>query len=132
MLTWEDSEKEGSIEHQNLDLQPLPIELKYAYLEEGEQFPVVISLLLNDSQESNLLDILRKYKQAIGWKILYQKRIQASEITTKVTESTYVRGSAQKISQIVTGRHYLSYFDSPWVSPTQVVLKKIRGDNFVE
>ena len=58
----ENSEKEGSIEHQKLDLKHLPVELKYAYLEEGEQCPVVISSLLNASKESSLLDILRKYK----------------------------------------------------------------------
>ena len=71
----EDSEKEESTEHQKLDLKPLPVELKYAYLEEGEHCPVVISALLNASQESSLLDILRKYKQAIGWKIYDLKGI---------------------------------------------------------
>ena len=69
LLAGEDSEKEGSIEPQNLDLKPLLVVLKYAYLEEGNQCPVVISSLLNASQESSLLAILRKYKQAIGWKI---------------------------------------------------------------
>ena len=65
LLTGKDSEKEGTIEPQKLDLKPLPIELKYAYLEEGDQWPVVISSFLNASQESSLLDIFRKYKQAI-------------------------------------------------------------------
>ena len=45
-----------------LDLKPLPIEMKYAYLEEGDQCPVVISLSLNVSQEDDLLGILRKCK----------------------------------------------------------------------
>ena len=45
-----------------LDLKPLPIELKYAYLEEGDQCPVVIALSLNVSQEDDLLGILRKCK----------------------------------------------------------------------
>ena len=35
LLIGEDSEKEGSIEKQKLDLKPLPVELKYAYFEEG-------------------------------------------------------------------------------------------------
>ena len=65
-LLTEDNEKEGSIEHQKLDLKPLHVELKYVYLEKGEQCPVVISSLLNASQESSILNILRKYKQAIG------------------------------------------------------------------
>ena len=35
-------------EPQKLDLKSLPVELKYAYLEEHEQFPVVISSLLSN------------------------------------------------------------------------------------
>ena len=41
--------EEGTNEPQNLDLKPLPVELKYAYLEENDQCPVVISSLLNAS-----------------------------------------------------------------------------------
>ena len=33
-------------EPQQLDLKPLPVELKYAFLEENKQCPVVISSLL--------------------------------------------------------------------------------------
>ena len=51
LLTEEDKEKEGNIEPQKLDLKPLPMELKYAYLEEDDQCPVVISSLRNPSQE---------------------------------------------------------------------------------
>ena len=69
LLTEEDKEKEGTNEPQNFDLKPLPVELKYAYLEENNQCSVVISSLLNASQESSLLEVLRKNKQAIGWKI---------------------------------------------------------------
>ena len=66
---------EGNIEPQKMDLKPLHVELKYAYLEEDDQCPVVISSLLNPSQEDSLLDILRKNKQAIGWKIYDLKGI---------------------------------------------------------
>ena len=54
--------EEGTSEPQNLDLKPLPVELKYAYLEEQEQCPIFISSLLSTSQENSLLDILRKNK----------------------------------------------------------------------
>ena len=47
---------------QKLDLKPLPLELKYAYLEEHEQCPIVISSLLSNQQENSLLDILRENK----------------------------------------------------------------------
>ena len=62
--------EEGTNEPYKLDLKPLPVELKYAYIEENEQCPVVISSLLNASQENSLLEILRENKQAIGGKSL--------------------------------------------------------------
>ena len=51
-------------EPQQLELKPLPVELKYAFLEENGQCPVVISSLLTTSQEHNLLHLLKRNKQA--------------------------------------------------------------------
>ena len=56
-------------ESQQLDLKPLPVELKYAFLEEKKQCLVVISSLLTTPQEDNLLHLLKMNKQALGWKI---------------------------------------------------------------
>ena len=56
-------------EPQQLELKPLPVELKYAFLEENEQCPVVISSLLTTSQEHDLLRLLKRNKQALGWKM---------------------------------------------------------------
>ena len=72
---------EEANEPQKLDLKPLPTELKYAYLEEHEQCPVVISSLLSASRENNLLDLLRENKQAIGWKITDLKGISPAVCT---------------------------------------------------
>ncbi|KAL6312986.1 hypothetical protein AAG906_006905 [Vitis piasezkii] len=52
-----------------LILKPLPTELKYACLEENKQSPVVISSSLTTVQEDCLLEILRRCKKVIGWKI---------------------------------------------------------------
>ena len=73
--------EEGTSEPQKLELKPLPIELKYAYLEEQEKCPVVISSLLSTSQEGNLLHILTENKQAIGWKITDLKGISPAVCT---------------------------------------------------
>ncbi|KAL6341596.1 hypothetical protein AAG906_032716 [Vitis piasezkii] len=50
-------------------LKPLPTELKYAYLEEDKQCPVVISSALTIHQDDCLLEVLRRCKKAIGWQI---------------------------------------------------------------
>ena len=73
--------EEGTDEPQKPDLKPLPMELKYAYLEEHGQCPVVISALLSTSQENNLLDILRENKQTIRWKITDLKGISLAVCT---------------------------------------------------
>ena len=73
--------EEGTSEPHKLELKPLPVELKYAYLEEQEQCLVVISSLLSTSQEVSLLHILRENKQALGWKITDLKGI-SSEVCT--------------------------------------------------
>ena len=67
-------------ESQQLDLKPLPMELKYEFLEENKQCPVVISSLLTTPQEDNLLH-LKRNKQALGWKIPDLKGISATIYT---------------------------------------------------
>ena len=117
------------------------MELKYAYLEEHEQCPVVISSLLSTSQENSLLDILRENKQAIGWKITDLKGISP----TVCTHHIYLEEEAKSVRQLqrrlnphiqeVVCAEVLKLLqagiiypisDSTWVSPTQVVPKKSR------
>ena len=68
-------------EPQQLKLKPLPVELKYTFLEEKGQCPVMISSLLTTSQEHNLLHLLKRNKQALGWKISNLKGINPSICT---------------------------------------------------
>ena len=46
---------------------PLPATLKYAYLEDKKNFPVIISASLDAEQEEKLLLVLKKHKKAIRW-----------------------------------------------------------------
>ena len=52
-----------------LILKPLPMELKYAYLKDNKLSPIVISSSFTTTQKDLLLEILRRCKKAIGWKI---------------------------------------------------------------
>jgi hypothetical protein len=49
-----------------LELKQLPNGLKYAFLESGDTFPIIISSVLNIDQEGKLVELLRKHKTAIG------------------------------------------------------------------
>ena len=116
--------EEGTSEPKKLDLKPLPMELKYAYLEEQEQYPIIISSLLSTSQEDSLLDILRKNKQAIGWKITDLKGIspvvcthhiyleeeaKSSKATTEENESSYAGSGSSRGPKVAISRHHLPH-----------------------
>ena len=88
-------------EPQQLELKPLPVELKYAFLEDNEQCPVVISSLLTIVQEQNLLHLLKRNKQALGWKISDLKGINPSICTHHIyleEESKAVRQPQRRLN----------------------------------
>ena len=86
---------------QQLDLKPLPVELKYAFLEENKQCPVVISSLLTTPQEDNLLHLLKMNKQDLGWKIFDLKGISPTIYTHHIyleEESKVVRQPHRRLN----------------------------------
>ena len=100
---------------------------------------MIISSSLNASQEDNLLGILRKCKQAIGWQISYLKGIIPLVCTHHIymeEEAKPVRQPQRRLNphmQEVVRAEVLKLLqadiiypisDSPWVSPTHVVPKK--------
>ena len=82
-------------EPQQLDLKPLPVELKYAFLEENKQCPVIISSPLTTPQEDNLLHLLKMNKQAFGWKISDLKGINP----TMCTHHIYLEEESKAVRQ---------------------------------
>ncbi|RVW98145.1 Retrovirus-related Pol polyprotein from transposon opus [Vitis vinifera] len=107
--------------------------------EHDDKFPVVISSKLSYQQETSLLEVLRKCKEAIGWSISDLKGISPLVCTHHI----YLEENAKPIRQpqrqlnphmqevvrnevlklLQVGIIY-SISDSTWVSPTQVVPKK--------
>ena len=65
----EETQRATKEEPPRLILKPLPTELKYAYLEEDKQCPVVISSAFTIHQDDCLLEVLRRCKKVIGWQI---------------------------------------------------------------
>ncbi|RDY01784.1 hypothetical protein CR513_14845, partial [Mucuna pruriens] len=51
------------------ELKPLSSHLKYAYLDNEQQLPVIIANNLHQEQEDKLLHVLRQHKKAIIWKL---------------------------------------------------------------
>ena len=130
------SEEQGP---QQLDLKPLLVELKYAFLGGKMHYPVVISSLLSNPQEVSLLQILLRNKKVIGWKISDLKGISPIVCTHHIyleEESKAVQQLQRRLNphmQEVVRVEVLKLLqvdiiypisDSSWVSPTQVVPKK--------
>ena len=49
------------------ELKPLPDNLKYAYLDEKEIYPIIIGANLTEQEEERLLKTLKKHRAAIGY-----------------------------------------------------------------
>ena len=126
-------------EPQQLDLKPLPVELKYAFLEENKQCPVVISSLLTTPQEDNLLHLLKMNNQALGWKISDLKGISLTIYTHHIYLEEELKAVSQpqrrlnphmqdvvhiEVLKLLQAGIIYPISDSTWVSPTQVVPKK--------
>ncbi|RVW87849.1 Transposon Ty3-G Gag-Pol polyprotein [Vitis vinifera] len=134
-------EEEAAVEKEipKLNLKPLPVELKYTYLEENNQCPVVISSSLTSHQENCLMEVLKRCKKAIGWQISDLKGISPLVCTHHIymeEEAKPIRQFQRRLNphlQEVVRAEVLKLLqagiiypisDSPWVSPTQVVPKK--------
>ena len=92
------SEEQGP---QQLDLKPLPVDLKYAFLGGKMHCQVVISSLLSNPQEVSLLKILHKNKKEIGWKISDLKGITPTVYTHHIyleEESKVVRQPQRRLN----------------------------------
>ncbi|RVW59104.1 Retrovirus-related Pol polyprotein from transposon 412 [Vitis vinifera] len=136
----EDSQGAAMEDPPKLVLKPLPVDLKYAYLEEDEKCPVVVSSTFTSDQEDSLLGVLRKCKKAIGWQISNLKGISPLVCTHHIymeEDAKLVRQPQRRLNnphmqEVVRGEVLkllqagiiYPISDSLWVSPTQVVPKK--------
>ncbi|KAL5566225.1 hypothetical protein UlMin_029389 [Ulmus minor] len=122
-----------------LELKPLPSHLRYAYLGEVSTLPVIISAQLTESQEEQLLEVLRKFKKAIGWTLADIKGISPSFCMHKILLEDGSKNSieAQRrlnpVMKEVVKKEIIKWLDagiiypisdSSWVSPIQCVPKK--------
>ena len=131
------TEQETSAE--GLTLKELPSHLKYEFLEPEKRKPVIISATLIEVEELKLLEILRKYKEAIAWSIEDLKGISPSICMHKILLNDNAKNSIEHqrrlnpVMKEVVRKEVLKWLnagfiyaisDSSWVSPVHVVPKK--------
>ena len=84
MIDEEARYEELLMDEPTLELKTLPSTLKYALLDEVKAKPVIISSKLDTKQEEQLLEVLRKNKEAIGWTLMELKGLDPSLCTHRI------------------------------------------------
>ncbi|XP_057808589.1 uncharacterized protein LOC131023062 [Salvia miltiorrhiza] len=122
-----------------LELKDLPKHLKYVYLEEGEEKPVIISAELTHEQEMALMEVLRSNKLAFGWGLADISGISPATCMHRIhleDGATPKRDGQRRLNPVlmeVVRKEILKLLaegiiypiaDSEWVSPVHVVPKK--------
>ena len=120
-------------------MKELPSHLKYVFLEPEKRKPVIISATLTESEEQKVLEIMRKYKEAIAWSTEDLKGISPSIFMQKIllndNEKTSIEHQRRlnPVMKEVVRKEFLKWLnagfiyaisDSSWVSPVHVVPKK--------
>ncbi|XP_057503550.1 uncharacterized protein LOC130787104 [Actinidia eriantha] len=85
----------SNVQPPKLELKLLPYTLKYTYLGADGTFPVIISSSLNESQESQLLALLKHHRGAIGWTVADIKGISPLICTHHIYLEDDVKPSRQ-------------------------------------
>ena len=123
---------------EGLILKELHDYFMYAFLKPEKAKPIIIATELTELEEQKLLEILRKYKEAIAWTIKDLKGISPSICMHKILLEENAKTSIKHQRRLnpimkVVKKEVLKWMnagfiyaisDSPWVSPVHVVPKK--------
>nr|GEX30223.1 transposon Ty3-I Gag-Pol polyprotein [Tanacetum cinerariifolium] len=133
------SDKSSIDEPPEVELNNLPLHLKYAFLKGGDKLPVIIVKDLSVEEKTALITVLKSHKRAIAWKLSDIKRIDSEFCTHKILMEEDFEPAVQnqrrvnpKIYDVIKNEVLkllddgLIYpiSDSPWVSPVHCVPKK--------
>ncbi|GKA15939.1 reverse transcriptase domain-containing protein [Tanacetum coccineum] len=135
--------KESSLEPKDeipeVELKELPPHLEYAFLEENNKLPVIISKDLSQEEKTSLIRVLKNRKQAIAWKLSDIRGIDPAFCSHKILLEDDYQPSVQhqrrvnpkihdvikkEVEKLLDAGLIYPISDSPWVSPVHCVPKK--------
>ncbi|GJW03031.1 reverse transcriptase domain-containing protein [Tanacetum coccineum] len=120
-------------------LKELPPHLEYAFLEENNKLPVIISKDLSQDEKTSLINVLKNQKQAIAWKLSDIRGIDPEFCSHKILLEDDYEPSVQhqrrvnpkihdvikkEVEKLLDAGLIYPISDSPWVSPVHCVPKK--------
>ena len=131
--SYEEKAIEVNTSSEGLILKELHEHLKYAFLQQEKVKLVIISISLIELKEQKLVEIIRKYKEAIAWSIDYLKGISASICMQKILLEENSKTSIEhqrrlnpvmkEVLKWLNAGFIYVISDNPWVSPVHVVPK---------
>ncbi|XP_050876307.1 uncharacterized protein LOC127080012 [Lathyrus oleraceus] len=141
---WEDlripqSSEENEEPKKETELKQLPDNLKYVFLELEGKCPAIINSSLQNIQEEKLIQVLKKYKNAIGWAIEDLKGISPTVCMHKILMEDDHKPVVQpqrrlnpaikevvrkEVVKLLDAGLIYPISDSLWVIPVHVVPKK--------
>ncbi|GJU60503.1 hypothetical protein Tco_1238269 [Tanacetum coccineum] len=122
-----------------VELKELPPHLEYAFLEENNKLPVIISKDLSLDEKTSLINVLKNRKQAIAWKLSDIRGIDPEFCSHKILLEDDYQPSVQhqrrvnpkihdvikkEVEKLLDAGLIYPISDSPWVSPVHCVPKK--------
>ncbi|GJR07440.1 reverse transcriptase domain-containing protein [Tanacetum coccineum] len=122
-----------------VELKELPPHLEYAFLEENNKLPVIISKDLSQEEKTSLIKVLKNRKQAIAWKLSDIRGIDPEFCSHKILLEDDYEPSVQhqrrvnpkihdvikkEVEKLLDAGLIYPISDSPWVSPVHCVPKK--------
>ena len=120
-------------------MKQLPEHLKYVFLDNEEKCPAIINSGLRETQEGELIKVLKKYKGAIGWAMDDLKGISPTMCMHKILMEDDQKPVVQpqrrlnpamkevvrkEVVKLLDAGLIYPISDSSWVSPVHVVPKK--------
>ncbi|GKA07804.1 reverse transcriptase domain-containing protein [Tanacetum coccineum] len=134
-----ESSFEPKVEIPEVELKELPSHLEYAFLEENNKLPVIISKDLSQEEKTSLINVLKNRKQAIAWKLSDIRGIDPEFCSHKILLEDDYQPSVQhqrrvnpkihdvikkEVEKLLDAGLIYPISDSPWVSPVHCVPKK--------
>ncbi|XP_024009416.1 uncharacterized protein LOC112084499 [Eutrema salsugineum] len=129
----------SELKARKVELKPLSDGLKYAFLGPNSTYPVIINSGLSRAETTKLLNVLRKYRKAIGYSLdgiqeispdLCMHKINLEDNAKKSIESqrrlnpNLMEVVKKEIMKLLEAGIIFPISDSTWVSPVHVVPKK--------
>ncbi|GKE94691.1 hypothetical protein Tco_1579546, partial [Tanacetum coccineum] len=115
-----------------VELKELPPHLEYAFLEENNKLPVIISKDLSQEEKTSLINVLKNQKQAITWKLSDIQGIDLEFCSHKILLEDDYEPSVQhqrrvtpkihdvikkEVEKLLDAGLIYPISDSPWVNP---------------